>query len=151
MKLHHLLLFVHLLGVIVWVGGMSFAHFCLRPATLPLAPAERLGLWSRVFSRFFPIVWVALSAILVSGFAMLLEVGFARAPLAWHGMALLGMVMAAIFASIWFGPWRVLQQAVADTDWAHGAKALNQIRQRVMINLLLGTLTVALATLGLAF
>ena len=66
-------------------------------------------------------------------------------------MAGVGLVMAAVFASIWFGPWRGLQQAVMEASWAQGAKAMNEIRQRVMLNLILGTLTVALATLGLAF
>lgn len=151
MKLHHILLFAHLAGVIVWVGGMAFAHFCLRPAALPLPPAQRLGLWSGVFGRFFPIVWLAIAVIVASGFAMLLEVGFAQAPRSWHLMAAVGLVMAGIFASIWFGPWRALQQAVAAESWAQGAQALNLIRQRVMINLVLGVLTVLLATLGLAF
>ena len=113
MTLHHLMLFVHLAGVIVWVGGMSFAHFCLRPAALQLPPPQRLALWHGVLARFFPIVWLALAAIVGSGFAMLLAVGFAQAPLAWHAMAAVGLVMAAIFASIWFGPWKALQQAVA--------------------------------------
>jgi uncharacterized membrane protein len=134
MTLHHLMLFVHLAGVIVWVGGMSFAHFCLRPASLALPPPQRL----------------ALAAIVGSGFAMLLAVGFAQAPLAWHAMAGIGLVMAAIFASIWFGPWKALQQAVALESWAQGAQALNQIRQRVTTNLLLGAFVVALASLGLA-
>mgnify|MGYP000865131063 FL=1 len=151
MKLHHFLLFAHLAGVIVWVGGMAFAHFCLRPAALPLPPAQRLGLWSGVFRRFFPIVWLAIAVIVASGFAMLLEVGFAQAPRSWHLMAAVGLVMAGIFASIWFGPWRALQQAVAAESWAQGAQALNLIRQRVTINLVLGVLTVLLATLGLAF
>ncbi|MDY0036215.1 MAG: CopD family protein [Zoogloea oleivorans] len=151
MKLHHILLFAHLAGVIVWVGGMAFAHFCLRPAALPLPPAQRLGLWSGVFGRFFPIVWLAIAVIVASGFAMLLEVGFAQAPRSWHIMAAVGLVMAGIFASIWFGPWRALQQAVAAESWAQGAQALNLIRQRVTINLVLGVLTVLLATLGLAF
>jgi uncharacterized membrane protein len=66
-------------------------------------------------------------------------------------MAAVGLVMAGIFASIWFGPWRALQQAVAAESWAQGAQALNLIRQRVTINLVLGVLTVLLATLGLAF
>ncbi len=151
MKLHHILLFAHLVGVIVWVGGMAFAHFCLRSAALPLPPAQRLGLWSGVFGRFFPIVWLAIAVIVASGFAMLLEVGFAQAPRSWHLMAAVGLVMAGIFASIWFGPWRALQQAVAAESWAQGAQALNLIRQRVTINLVLGVLTVLLATLGLAF
>ena len=25
---------VHVLCVVLWVGGMAFAHFCLRPAVL---------------------------------------------------------------------------------------------------------------------
>ena len=150
MTLHHLMLFVHLAGVIVWVGGMSFAHFCLRPAALALPPPQRLALWHGVLARFFPIVWLALAAIVGSGFAMLLAVGFAQAPLAWHAMAGIGLVMAAIFASIWFGPWKALQQAVALESWAQGAQALNQIRQRVTTNLLLGAFVVALASLGLA-
>ncbi|MBP6801999.1 MAG: CopD family protein [Zoogloea sp.] len=151
MKLHHVLLFVHLAGVIVWVGGMSFAHFCLRPAALALPPAQRLALWSGVFRRFFPLVWLAIGAIVLSGFAMLIEVGMARAPLAWHAMAGTGLLMTAVFASIWFGPWRALQRAVAAESWAQGAQALNQIRQRVTFNLVLGAFTVLLATLGLAF
>lgn len=151
MKLHHFLLFVHLAGVVTWVGGMAFAHFCLRPAALALPPAQRLGLWRAVLGRFFPVVWVSIAAIVVSGFAMLLEVGFAQAPRAWHVMAAIGLLMAGIFASIWLGPWRALQQAVAAESWAQGAQALNRIRQRVTLNLALGAFTVALATLGLAY
>lgn len=151
MKLHHFLLFIHLAGVVTWVGGMAFAHFCLRPAALALPPAQRLGLWGAVLGRFFRIVWVAITVIVASGFAMLLEVGFAQAPRSWHVMAASGLLMAGVFASIWFGPWRTLQQAVAAEDWAQGAKAMNLIRVRVTFNLVLGTLTVALATLGLAY
>src|SRR5690606_13190855 len=36
-----LLLFVHLISIVVWVGGMAFAHFCLRPALPLLPPPER--------------------------------------------------------------------------------------------------------------
>ncbi|MBS0346347.1 MAG: CopD family protein [Proteobacteria bacterium] len=151
MKHHHFLLLVHLAGVIVWVGGMAFAHFCLRPSALQLPPAQRLTLWHGVFGRFFPIVWAAVAAIGLSGFAMLIEVGFAQAPRSWHMMAGVGLVMMVIFASIWFGPWQALKAAVAAESWAQGAQALNVIRQRVTINLVLGALTVVLATLGLAF
>ena len=38
-------LFLHLLGVAVWIGGMVFAHFCLRPALGDLTPQMRLPLW----------------------------------------------------------------------------------------------------------
>jgi uncharacterized membrane protein len=66
-------------------------------------------------------------------------------------MLLTGMVMIGVFASIWFGPWRSMQQAVGNEDWARAAVAMNTIRQRVGFNLGLGLLTTAIATLGLAF
>ncbi len=149
MSLHHLMLFLHVLGVAVWVGGMAFAWGCLRPAALALPPAQRLPLWAASLARFFPLVWAAIALILLSGFYMLFEVGFAGAPRAWHVMLLTGLVMVAVFASIWFGPWRRLLHAVQREDWAVAALALGAIRQRVGFNLALGILTIAIATLGL--
>jgi uncharacterized membrane protein len=143
-------LFVHLLGVILWIGGMTLLYFCLRPAAMALPPPQRLPLWVAVFSRFFPLVWASIALILLSGFGKLGMIGFAAAPKAWHVMMLIGLVMVALFASIWFGPWVRLKHAVAVGDWPAGAAALNSIRQRVAINLTLGMITVAVATLGLA-
>lgn len=150
MKLHHLMLFLHLSGVIVWIGGMAFAWFCLRPAAGTLSPADRLTLWVAVLKRFFALVWLSIVLILFSGFSMLIAIGFANAPPAWHAMLLIGLVMVAVFVSLWFGPWRALRDAVASGDWARGAAALGGIRQRVALNLALGALTVAVATLCLA-
>ena len=45
---------VHLLSIVVWVGGMFFAYVILRPSAADiLQPPERLRLWDKVFSRFF--------------------------------------------------------------------------------------------------
>lgn len=151
MSFHHLMFFLHILGVIVWVGGMAFAYLCLRPATQFLSPAQRLTLWQQALARFFPLVWIAIGMILLSGVGMLLEVGFARAPTAWHVMLLTGLVMIGVFTHLWFGPWRDLRAAVAREDWASGAVALNRIRLRVGFNLGLGLVTVGIATVGLAF
>ena len=35
---------VHVLSLIVWIGGMVFAHFFLRPAVQALEPPQRLRL-----------------------------------------------------------------------------------------------------------
>ena len=144
------MLFLHLLGVVVWVGGMAFAYLCLRPAAAALPPAQRLPLWHDVFARFFPLVWIAVVLILGTGVGMLVEVGFARAPKAWHLMLVTGVVMIAVFVMLWAGPWRALRAAVKAENWAAGAVALNRIRQRVGFNLALGIVTIAIATLGLA-
>lgn len=149
MTLHHLMLFLHVVGVVVWVGGMAFAWLCLRPAAMQLPPDRRLSLWAAVLAGFFRLVWLSIVLILASGFGMLLEVGFGGAPVAWHIMTVTGLVMIAVFVSIWFGPWMAMRTAVAGEDWARAAVAMNRIRQRVGFNLALGLVTTAVATLGL--
>ena len=49
-----LLIALHLLAAVIWVGGMFFAYMVLRPSAGLLEPAARLPLWQRVFGHFFP-------------------------------------------------------------------------------------------------
>jgi uncharacterized membrane protein len=140
---------LHIAGVVVWVGGMFFAWMCLRPvAAVQLEPPARLRLWAAVFARFFPWVWAAVAAILFSGVWTLVVVGMRQAPMHWHLMFLLGLIMMAIFVYVVAQPYAQLQAAVAAQNWAAGGKALGRIRQLVGVNLMLGFVTVAVATLG---
>jgi uncharacterized membrane protein len=150
--MHPINLFLHLAGVVLWVGGMFFAWMCLRPvAAAQLQPPARLKLWVAVFARFFPWVWGAVAAILLSGMLTLLATGMAQAPLHWHLMLLLGVIMTAIFIYVVRVPYAKLRNAVAHEDWSVGGAALGRIRQLVGINLLLGVVTIAIATLGRLF
>ena len=140
----------HILGAVIWVGGMFFAYVVLRPSTGPLEPAVRLALWHRVFSRFFLWVWLSVAALLVSGFAMVFFGlgGFARVGAYVHTMMALGIIMILIFLHIYFAPWRRFARAVATSDWAAAAKAIDQIRLLVGINLILGLVTVVVGASG---
>lgn len=140
--------FLHLCAVVVWVGGMAFAHLCLRPASLALPPPQRLALMAEALRRFFAQVVVALAVLWVSGLAMLLPVGFAAAPAAWHSMLGAGLVMTVVFAVIRFARYPALRAAVAASDWPAAGAALAAIRTLVAVNLYLGGLTIAVATLG---
>ena len=143
------LLLLHLAGVIVWIGGMFFAHVCLRPvAALQLPPPQRLPLLAAVLGRFFRVVALSIVAILVSGFASMISTGFAHAPLHWHVMSGLGLLMVAIFCVIYFLYYPRLKAGVAAQDWPVAGAAMNQIRLLVATNLLLGGVTVVVATLG---
>ena len=44
---------IHVLAVILWVGGMAFAHFFLRPSLQTLEAPVRLRLLHAVMKRFF--------------------------------------------------------------------------------------------------
>ena len=147
-----ILLLLHLSGVIVWVGGMFFAHFCLRPvAASQLPPPQRLPLLAAVLGRFFTVVAASIVAILASGFASMGAAGFGQAPIHWHVMAGIGLAMAAIFGVIYFRHFPRLKAGVAAQDWPAAGAAMNRIRILVATNLLLGALTVAVATLGVHF
>lgn len=144
-----LLQFLHIAGLVAWVGGMFFAHLCLRPiATRLFEPPQRLALMAGVFSLFFPWVWAATACIFITGLSMMSEVGFRAAPSHWHLMLGSGLVMMGIFAYIYFLPYPRLRAGVSMKDWQVAAAALNRIRNLVAINLMLGFLTIAVATLG---
>jgi uncharacterized membrane protein len=143
------LLLLHVAAAVAWVGGMFFAYQCLRPAAAQLLePPERLRLWCAVFGRFFPWVWAAIVVLPATGLSMMLAVGMGAAPLHWRLMMLTGLVMIAIFLAVFLVPYRRLQRAVAAEDWKSGGAALARIRQLVGLNLLLGVLTIAIATAG---
>jgi uncharacterized membrane protein len=142
-----ILLFLHVVSVVVWVGGMFLAYVAVRPAAAEvLEPPQRLRLWEGIFRRFFPWVWAAVLLILFSGFAMIDQM--ARAPLYAMAMAGIGIVMFTFFLHIYFAPFGRLKRAVAAQDWKTAGAALAQIRILVGINLALGLINVAVAILG---
>jgi uncharacterized membrane protein len=137
---------LHVLSIVVWVGGMAFAHFFLRPAVAPLDPPVRVRLMHDVLGRFFKAVLAASLLTLASGVWMLGRVakqavqsgGSFEMPLAWTLMTVFGVAMVAIFMHIRFALYKRLNAAVAASDWSAGGNALAQIRRWVSVNLGLG-------------
>jgi len=146
---------LHVLSIVVWVGGMAFAHFFLRPAVAPLDPPVRVRLMHDVLGRFFKAVLAASLLTLASGVWMLGRVakqavqsgGSFEMPLAWTLMTVLGVAMVAIFMHIRFALYKRLNAAVAASDWSAGGAALAQIRRWVSVNLGLGVLIIAVTLL----
>lgn len=145
---------LHVLAAVVWVGGMFFAHACLRPIAVDvLEPPQRLTLWVGVFGRFFPVVWASVIALPVTGYLMLFAIwgGFAEAPLYVHIMNGLGIVMILIYMHVFFAPYKKLKLAVSEQRWPDGASALAQIRMLVGINTTIGALVIISASAGRFF
>ncbi len=144
-----LVLVIHVLAAVIWVGGMFFAHQIMRPAVQSLEPAVRLPLWSRTFARFFPWVWAAVILLPATGYFLMDRwFGFARAPLFVNLMQAAGIVMILIYLHVFFGPYGRLKRALAANDLAVGARAISQIRVLVGTNTVLGLVTIAIAVAG---
>ena len=148
---------LHLLAILLWVGGMAFTLFFVRPALNTLGAPERVRLMHAVLGRFFKAVLAASLLTLGTGIWMLGRVakqtvqsgGSFQMPLSWTLMSVLGVLMVAIFMHIRFALFKRLDRAVTASDWAAGGAALAQIRTWVAVNLALGVGVVVIALMRL--
>ena len=137
---------LHLLSVLIWVGGMFFAYVILRPTAVEtLEPPHRLRLWVGVFRRFFQWVWGAIAAILLTGLYMMSLFGsMGGSPLYVHLMLGVGSLMMLIYAYVFFACYRPMSGLVSEQRWPDAGAMLGKIRQLVALNLSIG---IALITL----
>ncbi|HRQ57016.1 MAG TPA: CopD family protein [Azoarcus taiwanensis] len=146
---------LHVLAIIVWIGGMVFSHFFLRPAVAELEPPVRLRLMHDVLGRFFQAVLAASLLTLVTGVWMLGRVakqvvqagGSFEMPLFWTIMVVLGVAMVLIFGHIRFVLYKRLGRFVAAAEWSAGGEVMAEIRKWVSINLGLGVLVLVVTLL----
>ena len=146
---------LHVLAIVVWIGGMVFAHFFLRPAAMQLPPPQRVPLMHGALQRFFSAVLVSIAIVLASGLWMIgrvaketVQAGLAfNMPLDWTIMATLGIVMMVIFGHIRFALFKRLSKAVAAQDWPAGGAALASIRTWVSVNLVIGVAIIVITLL----
>ncbi|WP_206930463.1 CopD family protein [Roseococcus thiosulfatophilus] len=141
---------LHLVFAVLWVGGMGFALMALRPALATLEPAQRMALMGGVHRRFFLVVWHAVAIVLLSGYWLLFGYYGGFRGVGWHVhlMHLTGILMAAVFIAIFTGPWKQMRAALAAGDTAGAAAANDRIRQLILVNFVLGILTVGVAAWG---
>lgn len=142
--LYAILKTLHLLSIILWIGGMTFVLFFLRPALGSLQPPQRVTLMHDVLRRFFGAVSASIIIVLVSGLWMMADfssgaaAGGVRMPMSWMVMATLGLLMMALYGHIRFVLYKRLQRAVASSEWSAGGAALGSIRLWVLVNLFIG-------------
>jgi uncharacterized membrane protein len=139
------LLAIHLLSATVWVGGMFYALVILRPSLNLLDAMPRLQVHLQTLKRLFAIVWIAMPAMLVTGWLMIFAGwgGFAGHPWYINTMQTLGLLMALIFLYVYFDPYQRLRRAIRP-----GPELLARIRTLMTMNLVLGCLTIIAGSLG---
>jgi uncharacterized membrane protein len=145
-----ILLALHILSVVVWVGGMFAIYMCLRPALGTLEPPQRLKLMRVTFGKFFPWVWASVLLLLVTGYWMVFGVfgGMSKVGLYVHLMQGLGLLMMVLFFWLFHGPWLKMKRAVDAGDWPTAGANLNRIRQIIAVNLPLGLVVAVIGASG---
>ena len=141
---------LHGLLATIWVGGMFFAYIVLRPSLASLEPHGRLTLFSAVFKRFFPWVWMAVIIMPLTGYWLIFSAfgGFGGSPLYVHIMHLLGLIMIVLFVYLYFVPYKALVSQVKQEAWPLAGVSLNKVRQVVLVNLILGLVLIAAVYAG---
>ena len=146
-----IVLSLHFLAAVIWVGGMFFAYMALRPsAAQVLEPPLRLQLWVQVFRRFFLWVWISVVILPATGYWMVWQNwgGFTNTSADIKVMHIVGWIMFLIYMHVFFAPYRQLSRAVAAEDYPTAGKKLAQIRILVAINLTLGLIVTVVASAG---
>ena len=142
---------LHLIAGIVWMGGMTFMLFALRPAViLTLEAQPRAMLMGAVWKRFYALVLVAIVALFATGThlytatfrAARLASGEGGVPLGWNIMLVLGITMILIFGHIYFAGFKKYKRAVSAAQWPLAAKAGGLMHTMTLVNFTLGWLAI---------
>ncbi len=128
--------FLHIIGVIIWIGGMFYTLFAFRPS-LTVLQENRLLLVETVMGRFFRFVWLAIVLLLITG-------GY-RAHLHINSVLfdlklLIYTVMVLIFSYIYFGLFKKLKKLPAEKK----KEVVDRIVLLIRVNFGLGLLVIFL-------
>src|SRR5699024_3797553 len=124
-----ILIALHVLAVLVWVGGMFFLLQVVRPAAGPMQAGERLTLFSRMLGLLFLWVWLSIIVLVVTGHLIPCMLGgMAAVPVYVHIMHGLGCIMILMLAHVFFAPWRRMRTAPEAGALMDAGRAMTQIR-----------------------
>lgn len=142
---------LHVIAVIVWIGGMFLGVVAIRPALAELDVPTRARLFAGIVGRFLPWVWAAMVTLLGSGFYMVstsFDGGISGTPWFVRLMMGLGLFMMMLMGHVSFAPFRRLKRALAAKDDALAAKAMKQMGLLMTVSLVLGLIVILAAMMG---
>ncbi len=93
-----LVLWIHVIAVITWIGGMLFQLLVLGPVFKGMSPASQgLDIQNRVGLRFKTVRWMSLVTLVVTGLLNLLyEGGSTRLASDWGGILMIKLLFVII-------------------------------------------------------
>ncbi|MFQ5671440.1 MAG: DUF4149 domain-containing protein [Acidobacteriota bacterium] len=138
---------LHLLGAVVWIGGMLFVVLVLTPVLRGRPSVERTALLSAVGRRFLNIGWTALGVLLLTGPTLWALRGFHVTPALGIKLILVAVILyLSVLHDFFLGP-----RLVAHLERGGEAERTLQLRRRVALLARLNALfAIVVLVLGLA-
>ncbi len=145
------LLALHVVGVVLWIGGVGMTTMVVLPAARAARPlADGVRLFKTVEHRFAPLARWLVALVGVTGVLMLwlldLWSGFRSAQFWWlHAMAVIWLIFATMLFVV--EPLAVSRQPVP-ADEVTAADRLRRLHRVHVVLLVLSLITVAGAVAG---
>ncbi len=90
------LLFLHLIGITFWVGGLFINTLVLMPSMQVLSPPDRGKLMGAYLKRFAPMSWGAIALVVISGVILTSRFGFPAGVSTGYGGILLAKIVLTV-------------------------------------------------------
>lgn len=129
---------LHIIGIITWVGGGGFIVTVTRASVRALDAVQRHNVILAVLTRYFRILWPVMLLTLVTGWLLVTRIGrFSALPWPINAMQGAALLMAILFISCYFGPFRTARRAIRSKP-----KTLRAIYYRLILMIALGVVAI---------
>ncbi len=65
-----IMLWLHYLATVIWIGGMAFNLLVLRPSMMVLEQSQRPVLGNKVLKRFIIFAWLSITVLVLTGISI---------------------------------------------------------------------------------
>ena len=147
MKLDLVVLWLHLLGVVIWIGGVMYQAHVLLPA----ARRGQVAAFADAARRARPVTWTAIAVVALTGFYNVTRLGpLERVMDSGAGMLLAGKFILVIIAVALAGQRDFAQVTLLRGALAGGGDPTPALRAIAWLDRIVLLLAVVVIYLGLA-
>jgi copper resistance protein D len=130
--MYSILIVLHVLAAVTWVGGMIFLSVVLAPLVRGRKAApEFMALFRSAALRFRPVVWLAMAILVMTGPMLLSHNGLSvTAPASWPGVVTVKLTLVALLLfltllhDLVFGPQVSRVSAIAESQRTTGEQLI---------------------------
>ena len=140
-------LYLHFLGVVVWVGGLVYQTLVLRPA----ARGDGAAVFAEAARRARPATWTAIAVVVLTGFYNVTQLGdLGRVMETGAGLVLAGKLVLVILAIALSSQRDFAQVTLLRAALASGSDPAPPLRSIARLDRVVLVLALVVIYLGLA-